>query len=333
MIENSSKDPNGNNASTIPKNPPIENSVKGNSEVIDLADISETSTISIDEIDNIKNFTDNNLIELASGDIVDHINSWEQQEQLNAVGKESGFRYRDIIFALVGIRLPEPEAKRDWKEILVHKYTMSETLGRNVGIHVATLDYYSNIKKLRMRPKIIDANEYVDTASRAMTDELTKAYNRHFFEEEFRRRFTQSRVKGVYFSFIMLDLDNFKIYNDTNGHIQGDLALIETVRILHTVCSWRDIVARYGGEEFAIMLHAQPIEQAIKTAEKIRKAVEEYRFVNEHILPGRRLTVSIGVTTFRDETSTPLELIEEADKALYNAKETGRNRVKSYLDL
>jgi GGDEF domain-containing protein len=152
------------------------------------------------------------------------------------------------------IRLPEEEAKRDWREILKHKYILSEKLGRNVGIHVATLDYYTNIKKRVTNPKIIDANEYVDTASRAITDDLTKAYNRHFFDDEFRRLFLQARTTGKVFSLIMLDLDHFKIYNDLNGHIQGDIALIEVVRILHAVCSQDDTVSRYGGEEFTILL-------------------------------------------------------------------------------
>jgi diguanylate cyclase (GGDEF)-like protein len=299
---------------------------------VELHDLDDTQTISIKEIDNLKTLTENRFIELASGDIVDHIENHHRQQELSQLGTALGTYYRDLIFALIQIRLPEIDAKRDWKEILRHKYTMSQTLGRNVGIHVATLDYYTNIKKCKLNPKIIDANEYADTASMAITDELTKAYNRHFFEQEFRRRFQQSRASGVYFSFIMLDLDHFKVYNDKNGHVQGDLALIEAVRILHTVCSWRDIVARWGGEEFAIMLHAQPLAQALKTAEKIREAMHDYPFVNEEVLPGGQLTASLGVTTFRNELRTPLQMIHEADKALYDAKRSGRNCVKSFLD-
>ena len=301
-------------------------------EATDLEDLEQSdSGIQIAEIDNLKSLTDKRVIALASGDIEEHVEWHNRQEVIDALGKNTGSYYRDIIFALIQIRLPEPEAKRDWKEILRHKYEISEKLGRNVGIHVATLDYYTNIKKSKINPKIVDAHEYADTASRAITDELTKAYNRRFFDEEFRRRFMRSRVSGVFFSFLMLDLDNFKVYNDTNGHIQGDLALIEAVRIFHTVCSWRDIVARYGGEEFAIMLHAQPLEQAIKTAEAIRQALYDYRFVNEHVLPGGRMSISIGVTSYRDDMLSPTEMIEEADTALYRAKRAGRNCVRSFL--
>jgi GGDEF domain-containing protein len=202
----------------------------------------EDSNLNIEDIDNLKKLTDHKVIEIVSGDIVDHIQ--DDEYLLDSIGKKPGSYYRDLIFALIQIRLPEDEAKRDWKEILKHKYILSEKLGRNVGIHIAVLDYYTNIKKKMTNPKIISAHEYLDTASRALTDDLTKAYNRHFFDDEFRRLFVQARTMGKIFSMIMLDLDHFKIYNDLNGHIQGDIALIETVRILHAVCSQDDTVCR-----------------------------------------------------------------------------------------
>jgi len=289
----------------------------------------EDTNLNIEDIDNLKKLTDGRVIEIVSGDIVDHIQ--DDEFLLDSIGKKPGTYYRDLIFALMQIRLPEEEAKRDWKEMLKHKYILSEKLGRNVGIHVATLDYYTNIKKRVLNPKIIDANEYVDTASRAITDDLTKAYNRHFFDDEFKRLFLQARMTGRIFSLIMLDLDHFKIYNDLNGHIQGDIALIETVRILHAVCSLDDTVSRYGGEEFTILLTSQSLSLAMKTAEHIRQAIFDYRFVNEQALPQGRLSASLGVTTYREDILSPLDMIEEADVALYRAKNSGRNRVKAFL--
>jgi diguanylate cyclase (GGDEF)-like protein len=286
-------------------------------------------TMNIEELDNLKKLTDMRWIEIASGDVETHIQ--DDESTLDTLGKKPGTYYRDIIFALIQIRLPEEEAQRDWKEILKHKFLISEKLGRNVGIHVATLDYYTNIKRKIAYPKIVDAHEYMDTASRALIDDLTKAYNRYFFDEEFKRLFAAAKNSGMVFSLIMLDLDFFKIYNDINGHIQGDLALIETVRILHAVCSPDDTVARYGGEEFAILLPSQPLNLALKTAENIRSAVFDYRFVNEQPLPNKRLTVSLGVTAYRADIASAIAMIEEADSALYQAKNAGRNQVKAYL--
>jgi len=290
----------------------------------------EDTNLNIADIDNLKRLTDRRFIERVSGDIVEHIA--DDEHLLESIGKKPGTYYRDLIFAIIQIRLPEEEAHRDWRDILRHKYLLSEKLGRNVGIHVATLDYYTNIKKKVTNPKIMNVREYVDTASRAITDDLTKAYNRHFFDDEFRKLFQQARSTGRFFSLIMLDLDHFKIYNDLNGHIQGDIALIETVRILHAVCSKDDTVCRYGGEEFTILLNAQPINLALKTAEHIRQAIFDYRFVNEQLLPNGRLSASLGVTMYRDDIETPQDMLEEADVALYRAKNGGRNRVKAFLN-
>ena len=282
-------------------------------------------TFQAKDIDNLKELINKRWIEIASGDIVTHIQ--DEEFLLDALGKKPGTYYRDIIFALTQIRLPEDEATRDWREILKHKYTMSERLGRNVGIHVATLDYYINIKKRMYAPKIVEADEYADTASRAMLDELTKAYNRFFFEEEFKRLYASARSGGPSFALIMLDLDHFKIYNDLNGHIQGDIALTQTVQILHAVCKPEDTVARYGGEEFAILLENQDLALATETAENIRRALYDYRFVNEQKLPGGRLSASLGVNAFRPDLESPLEMLAQADTALYRAKNSGRNQV------
>lgn len=279
--------------------------------------------VSIDEIDSLKELTDTQEIEIASGDLAAHVRSYESTLR----GRKKDTYYHNIIFALVQIRLPEEEAKKDWNDILKHKYTMSEKLGRNVGIHVATLDYYTSIKRYVRRPKIIDANEYVDTASHAITDELTKTYNRRFFNGELDRLFKYADAFKTTFSLLMLDMDYFKNYNDINGHIKGDIALIESVRIFHAVCGSKATVCRYGGEEFAILLPERPLEKAVSIAGNIRGAIYDYRFVNEQLLPKNRLTVSCGVVEFRKDFSSAKDMLDQADKALYRAKNNGRNRV------
>lgn len=283
----------------------------------------------IGDIDTLKELTDSRAIEIASGDVIAHIR--DDAKLLEQVGKRPGTYYRDILYALIQIRLPEREAERDWQEVLRHKYIMSEKLGRNVGVHVATLDYYTNIKRRLFSPKILDAHEYADTASKALTDDLTRAYNRGFMMEELGRLFTLAKSEKRPFSLIMLDLDHFKAYNDINGHIRGDIALIQTVRVLHAVCSSDDTVARYGGEEFVVLLPDIPLPIALSTAENIRSAIYDYRFVNEQDLPGGRLSASLGVTAYRDDIARETEMIEEADVALYRAKNGGRNRTKAFL--
>lgn len=298
-------------------------------EAVPLQSTADTTSVSLDEIVSLKQLTYSKEIEIAGGDLETHIKNDAHAHEL--VGEKDGHYYHDIIFALMQIRLPEEEARRDWKEILLHKYTMSEKLGRNVGVHVATLDYYVNIKRRVFNPKILEAHEYADTASRAITDELTRAYNRFFFTEELRRLFLRAQKYNRIFSLIMLDLDHFKAYNDINGHIKGDIALIQTVNVIHAVYGANATVCRYGGEEFAILLPDSDMGHALRIAENIRKAIYDFRYVNEQQLPGGRLSVSGGVTTYRDDITTAQEMLEEADIALYRAKNNGRNRIKTFF--
>lgn len=282
--------------------------------------------VSIDEIDSLKKLISSNEISIAGGDLVSHVHHFEKL--LKKEGKPNNSYYHDIIFALIQIRLPEKKAKEDWKDILKHKYTMSEKLERNVGIHVAILDYYTNIKKYINNPKIVEAEEYVDTASHAISDELTKAYNRRFFDGELERLFKFADAFNGCFSLIMLDLDYFKKYNDTNGHIKGDIALMESVRIFHAICATNAYVCRYGGEEFTILIPDCSLKKAIQLAEQIRKALFDYRFINEQTLPDNRLTVSCGVAQFNEEYRHAKDILNDADRALYMAKNKGRNRVE-----
>jgi len=282
--------------------------------------------VSIDEIDSLKDLTETQEIEIASGDLAAHVHRYGNKKKKK---KEDSY-YHDIIFALIQIRLPEEVAKKDWHEILQHKYMMSEKLGRNLGIHVASLDYYTNIKRYVRHPKIIDAREYADTASHAISDELTRAYNRRFFDGELNRLFKYCDAFDRTFSLLMLDMDHFKTYNDINGHIKGDIALIESVRIFHAISGPQARVCRYGGEEFAILLPNYTLQEAAKTAENIRRAIHEYRYVNEQALPDNQLTISCGVTEFYKTFADEKALLDAADKALYRAKHNGRNRVESF---
>ena len=128
-------------------------------------------------------------------------------------------------------------------------------------------------------------------------------------------------------SLLMLDIDNFKHYNDTNGHPAGDELLKSIADIFERSVRRTDYVTRYGGEEFAIILPETPLENAKLVAEKIRKAIEKEDFENQEAQPGGNLTVSIGVAEHSKEFNQVDEFVNTADVALYKAKETGRNKV------
>ena len=128
----------------------------------------------------------------------------------------------------------------------------------------------------------------------------------------------------------MIDIDNFKHYNDTNGHPQGDIVLRGAARLFKKYCRDTDFVFRYGGEEFAVLLPETTAPQAYIIAERIRKAIAEYPFLNRANQPGGALTVSIGIAGYPEDANSETELIDAADKALYNVKRSSRNRCCIY---
>ncbi len=272
------------------------------------------------------------LAEVESGDIVNRI---ELYQKVNTAKNRRGATfYRDLLFALISVRLDEKDAEQDWKDILTHKYIMSQQLGRNVGIKVATLDYYTNVKRSMKSPRIVETDEYTQTVREAISDNLTHAYNRRYLDYFLNNLFRRAHEETVYFSLLMIDIDHFKNYNDQNGHIAGDLALMEITRIVKAVCHKNHIVARYGGEEFAVVMPEADEFESYITASNICKAVFDFRFPGEQKMPNKRLSVSIGISTFDSAVHRiPRDIIEEADKALYRAKNEGRNKIISFKEI
>jgi two-component system cell cycle response regulator len=166
---------------------------------------------------------------------------------------------------------------------------------------------------------------YEATRQLAITDGLTKVYNHRFFQELFEKEYTRSDRYNTVFSLIMLDIDHFKRINDTYGHLCGDEILKNLAGLVKSCLRSMDIVARYGGEEFAVLLPETGGGEALQTAERIRRAVEETAFMGTE--QGLDVTVSLGVATYPSEgVSERADVIAKADAALYEAKEGGRNR-------
>jgi diguanylate cyclase (GGDEF)-like protein len=123
----------------------------------------------------------------------------------------------------------------------------------------------------------------------------------------------------------MIDIDDFKIYNDTLGHQAGDKILKTLAGLLRNQSRKMDQVCRYGGEEFTIILPHTDKKEAFLIAERIRMDIQKYPFLNEEIFPNKRLTVSLGVATFPENGLLAADLITASDKSLYQAKNKGKN--------
>ena len=163
----------------------------------------------------------------------------------------------------------------------------------------------------------------------ATTDGLTSLANHRQFQARLREEVERARRHGRPLSLAIADVDHFKTYNDTHGHVAGDAALVQVSGVLARSCRTHDLVARYGGEEFALLLPDTELVAASALAERVRRAVATERFEGGYVLPGGHLTVSLGVAQLDPASRDPADLVVAADAALYRAKQAGRDRVVS----
>ena len=163
----------------------------------------------------------------------------------------------------------------------------------------------------------------------ALTDHLTKLYNRHYFAEALEREFSLSQRHNLPLSCIMTDIDHFRDFNNRFGHATGDTVLEGAAKLFQDSLRQGDIIARYGGEEFVILLTFTDIERAVAMAERLRSLVEETVWKSPSGDLG--ITISFGVATMPSPAiSSSDQLIRSADSALFRAKALGRNRVEVF---
>jgi diguanylate cyclase (GGDEF)-like protein len=160
----------------------------------------------------------------------------------------------------------------------------------------------------------------------AKLDGLTGLYNHRFFQERLGEEIKRSVRHARPLALLLLDVDHFKNFNDTHGHMTGDAVLREVSRLLLESSRVEDVVARYGGEEFAMILPETASEGAEVFASRVRRVFESKRLEEGGLPRDTKITVSIGVAGWTAE-STPESLLRAADQALYRAKREGRNRV------
>ena len=164
----------------------------------------------------------------------------------------------------------------------------------------------------------------------SITDPLTALPNRRYLEERLAEELNRSKRYEYPMSFLMIDIDDFKAYNDKNGHQAGDLALQITAHCLKGALRAVDVASRYGGEEFCILLPQTSMSEAGVIADRIRHRVSTTHFPHGKAQPFGRVTISVGVSTFTKNVDTPENIIAAADRALYQAKSRGKDRVEFY---
>lgn len=161
----------------------------------------------------------------------------------------------------------------------------------------------------------------------SVTDTLTGLLNRRYIDQRLDEEVKRSNRHGYPMSFLLLDVDHFKSYNDTYGHPAGDVALKIVAEVIKDTLRGADVAARFGGEEFAILLPQTVDEEAAAIAERVRRNIEATEF------PHRNVTVSIGVASCSSDLCSTTGLVDAADKALYDAKRLGRNGVRMFAQM
>jgi diguanylate cyclase (GGDEF)-like protein len=195
-----------------------------------------------------------------------------------------------------------------------------------IGEHILRFDLLDEIDR-----------EYQRQIRRLLShDDLTGLLSSRSFFSELRREAGKAKAEKRLFCVLMMDIDYFKLVNDTYGHLTGSKTLEEIGVSINSILRTGDVAARFGGEEFAAFLLDAELSQGIVAAERIRSAIENQAFSvikQGKTFESHNITISIGVASFPDDSSDPIELVEMADSALYRAKRDGRNCTRAYRDL
>jgi len=204
------------------------------------------------------------------------------------------------------------------------------------GLKLGAIDYITKpyndlVVKTRIETQLNIMKQMRTIEELGFVDMLTNIPNRRQFDRFLTREWNRSIREKTPVALLMIDVDHFKIYNDTHGHQQGDVALQTAAdAIVASLKRSIDIAARWGGEEFAVLLPNTKLDGAVKVAEEIRANVEKASIPYGDGAESHKVTISIGVSSMIPSSENYIaKLITQADKALYKAKDTGRNRVSS----
>ncbi|MCF6178328.1 MAG: diguanylate cyclase, partial [Geopsychrobacter sp.] len=249
---------------------------------------------------------------------------------IEALAQTQGERaYCVALNYLFGKNFTAAQAGHYWREATA---TLARPESPRQSFRAALLNYLRQKTNELNNPRIIEADDLEEIRRSAVTDGLTRLYNQSYFKQQLQQAIKLANHEaGQTFSILIFDLDHFKQFNDRCGHLQGDQILRKIGDILKNHTGELDLPARYGGEEFAVLLPDCNLEDAIQKAEEIRQLIDVESFSGQERLDNNNLTISGGVACYPQHGASTGELIEAADRRLYEAK-ASRNTILPRLD-
>lgn len=262
-------------------------------------------------------------------------------------GEEAVEKLKEISFDLIisDIRMPgmdglellqrSKEIDPEVEVIIVTGYASVETavkamklaaadyLTKPLNIELVRIVVAKNLEKREVQRLAKEAQYYKELSR---LDSMTGLFNHQTLHHLLEAEVSRARRHGQNVSLYMLDIDNFKQYNDTYGHPAGDVLLKELASLLRKSCRFYDLIARYGGEEFSIIAPETSKAEAILLGNRLAEIVENTGFPGSGSMPEANITISIGIATYPGDALNKEELIMRADQALYRAKSSGRNK-------
>lgn len=190
------------------------------------------------------------------------------------------------------------------------------------------LELYTKVAE-HIATAIENALVFQKTIELSYKDPLTQLFNRRYFFERLEKEVQRASRYGRVLSLLMIDVDDFKAYNDRMGHLKGDVVLKQISHIMTQKLRTHDVIARFGGEEFVALLPETNKSSAASVAEKLRAEIEAFHFEGQELQPKNNLTVTIGISAFPQDAMDSFQLINLADKAMYEGKKIGGNIVVS----
>lgn len=263
--------------------------------------------------------------------LIQQLSSYSQNEDeflhhvVDLAGTQGEKIYPVLVNILTQLDFQDDEARSIWQGMVEHRQQMMDIMDRPVNLTTAICDYMLTVRRELIFPKVVELNLFEETTHYSKCDRLTGLYNRSYFDEILKSEASRCKRYQTEFSLVFFDIDHFKTINDTFGHQAGDMVLKSVTQLIQSEKRTEDIAVRYGGEEIILILPGTQKFDALNLAERIRQKIEIMKLNSK----GKRIEVTIsgGVATFPLDTNIETEIVECADRALYRAKNQGRNRI------